>query len=283
MTGGDSGEFADLEVTALFDKLRSRDVGATERQLALVADVLPLYERRGVIRSGAALPLSECCSRCGECWSDVRAEERPPHERSGMAVPWVGPRYFEHRVCVVAINHNCYGGLGANWWVVNGHIKDRLRPHKRTNLPYGIGSYLAAVLANLQGARPDPQPSADACADGWEACAFVEAVKCSPCRYRGQPTEAMWRNCPGLFVSEELSILAPQVIIAVGRGDVAPGLREALSAECVEAPRSAFERYAAVVSGQSVPLLCCNHPSWGWWRKSHPSLVASLSERPLTN
>jgi hypothetical protein len=48
-------------------------------------------------------------------------------------------------------------------------------------------------------APPVDLATPDACADGWEASSFLEAVKCSPCRSRGNPTEAMWRNCPDLY------------------------------------------------------------------------------------
>jgi hypothetical protein len=108
----------------LLGKLAQEDVGAGCWELDLTQRLLSMYEARGLLRDGRARPLYEACDACAECWAgDV---PRPPAWRAEVSVPWIGSGYRESGICAIAINLNKYGPLGANWWIVRGHIHDRL-------------------------------------------------------------------------------------------------------------------------------------------------------------
>lgn len=217
------GDVASLAVTAgehtasgLLAKLAA-DCDATPQQLDLVRESLEFFKAEGVIDQGRGLPLFEACPCASECWRVFPPEDYPPREQAEVAVPWVGRDYTRHRIAVVAINFNFYGGLGAQWWVRRGDIHERLGHGKRNLFPYRVGQYLAAVVAS-QRADPvieDPDPAAGAA--GFESCAFVQGVQCSPKPRAGRPSAAMWDNCPPRYLAGQLELLRPSVVLAVGR------------------------------------------------------------------
>jgi hypothetical protein len=169
-------------------------------------------------------------------------------------------RRRRRKICVIAINHHNFGGLGANWWMARGHIHERLGRGRRHPFALGIGSYVAAVKASITG-RPIPaRPTPAEAADGWETAAFVEAVKCAPWEKVSEPTAAMWRNCPPRFLVPELELLAPRVVIVAGRGPGQGVIADALAVDTRRAHGQSFERCRGRLEGQPIDVLFCNHP-----------------------
>lgn len=195
------------------------------------------YASKGLFRGEEALPLHCDCPAAPDCWEGESAY--PPRHEASISIPWCGPDYRSGGVAVVAINMNKYGGLGAHWWIRLERIRE-LRRGRHRAFDYRLGTFVALALASLGGAPLDPEPDPESVADAWEAAAFLESVKCSPERGVGAPTGAMWRNCPDRYLVDELALLAPSVVIAVGK---APGevLRRLLS------PRSTRRRLASPV------------------------------------
>ncbi len=262
----------------LRDKLE-RDCGATPEQLDLVARLCGFYSERRLIRGGWANPLHCACPCADECWAGLEDADYPPPDRGEVSVPWVGPGYQRHRVCAVAINANKYGQLGAHWWVIRAEI-DALRQGRRRLFSYQTGRYLASALASLDGEPAEEgRLDGDAAAAAWTRCAFVEAIKCSPARGVSAPTDAMRRNCPTRYLSEELRILAPRVVIGVGR-PAWTALKDCLDATIAE-QGAGFARGTGTLGGAGLDLLLVNHPSHGNWKPALPSLLESLQRDPL--
>jgi hypothetical protein len=275
-----AGDEAEVEVGALLNKLRT-DGEATKHQLDHVRDAIGLYSELGVLSDGRALPLHRACRCAEQCWAQFGPGDRPDAQDAGVSVPFVGWDYEEFRICVVGINLHDYGGLGANWWVCRGHIFDRLGAGKRSHFAYGTGSYLAALRASLGTEEPIPRaPTTEAAADGWRAASFVEAVKCAPRRDTSKPSQEMWSNCPPLFLVRELALLAPRVVLVLGRTDVRNRVTGLLEAEPVD-KRPSFERARGQIAGQTIDIMCCNHPARGGWGSSFTSLSDSLTAFPI--
>jgi len=271
------GDEAEVEVDALLHKLRT-DGEATATQLDHVRRALDVYDELGVVRAGRALPLHEACACAAQCWEPFGSADRPDAGHAGVSVPFVGWDYEAFRICVVGINLHDYGGLGANWWVCRGHMFDRLGKGKRSHFAYGTGAYLAALRASLDGkAAVRDRPTTEAAADGWRAAAFVEAVKCAPRRNTSKPSAAMWSNCPPLFLVRELELLAPRVLLVLGRTDVTRRVTRLLDAAVVDS-RPSFERARGQVAGRAAEIVCCNHPARGGWPPSFASLTDSLAQ-----
>jgi hypothetical protein len=262
----------------LLDKLRGPDVGAPERTVSLVDRLCSLYADHGLFDGDRARPLDCDCPAAAACWSGLGPSERPPRAEAPISVPWIGPRYAAGGLVAVAINFNAYGGLGGQWWIRRGAI-DALRAGKRKPFDYRTGTYLDLIHASLAGRQLETEPPPAAVADAWEASAFVEAIKCSPRWTSSRPTEAMWRNCPPRYLVDELRLLAPGALLLIGREtmEAVAGLLSAQLAE--DEPR--VWRGRAEFAGRTVELVGCNHPSFGHWRTSTPSLARSLGLRPL--
>lgn len=262
----------------LLEKLRGPDVGAPEESVSLAARCCDFYVEQQLFDGDHALPLDTDCPAAGDCWAGVSAEARPPRDEAPISVPWIGPRYAAGGTAAVAINFDAYGGLGGQWWVRRG-ANDRLRAGKRSGFDYRAGSYLAAVEAAANGGRLVEEPDPSAVAEAWEATAFMEAIKCSPYRDVSTPTDAMWRNCAPRYLVAELALLEPGRVLAIGRhvGDLLAGLLDVQTQE----QASGYWRGSGTLAGKTIDVICCNHPSYGHWRQSMPSLVASLQAAPL--
>jgi hypothetical protein len=262
----------------LLAKLRGRDVGAPDYTVRLVDELCSLYTAHGLFDGDHAQPLDCDCPAAADCWSMLGPAERPPRDEAPISVPWIGPRYAEGGVAAVAINFNAYGGLGGQWWIRRGAI-DALRAGKRKRFDYRAGTYLALLHACLARQQLDTEPPPATVADAWDASAFLEAVKCSPRRTSSRPTEEMWRNCPDRYLVAELEQLTPSTLLLIGHETVR-AVSGLLSTQLVEGHPNVW-RGRSVLGGREVELVGCNHPSFGHWRTSTPSLASSLALHPL--
>lgn len=246
----------------------------------VVRTLLDLYRDRGLLPDERDLSLSKCCPHRDQCWRDAP----PPNDlpNSGVALPWIGKKYFDTRIVIMAINFNNLGGLAGAYWVCEDHIKS-MREGKRgkDNRPFSRNAmlYLRVALASLRGeaipADDGACPNEDL-AELWESCAFVEAVKCSPGTHKSYPTASMFNNCPEFLVKVEFEVLKPSVVLLLGRSDLRDVIRpwsvpeEGYGIE--EGPR--MERNQAVIGGRPVTLFSLNHPS----TPNSAHVVASLGQ-----
>jgi hypothetical protein len=264
-------------VEGLLGKLAQEDVAAGSWEIGLVQRLLSLYEARGLIVDGRAAPLYEVCDACAECWAGEIP--RPLAWESEIAVPWIGSGYRRSRVCAIAINLNKYGPLGANWWIVRGHIHDRLGKGSRRTFEFRVGQYLAAIRASQERRAIIGEIEPAMAAQGWEECAFFEAVKCSPESGVSSPTAAMWGNCPPRYLLHELEILRPRVVVAIGV-PVGEWVRRLLGVDKLHVDRPGLRRGRGLLVGEEVDVICLNHPSFGNWKPSREALLTTLESAP---
>jgi hypothetical protein len=229
------------------------------------------------------LPLDSNCPVCADCWAPFSSDQRPEWGEAAVSVPWVGPRYFDRRVCAVAINQNAYGGLGGLWWIINGALIDfdQGKRHHR-DFQLHTGEYIASIHASLDGtapARADGAPALAVAADAWRSCAFLEAVKCAPIGDRSKPSAEMWSNCPPRYLRAELEILEPNVLLVIGH-DTWETIKSILPITGTDWGES-FWRARSWLVDRPVDVFFVNHPAYGHWRHSLPSLLASLERQPI--
>jgi hypothetical protein len=260
-----------------------RDADAGREQLEIVDRCCRYYIEQGVIVDGIGQALHEACASCVECWATVPPTAYPKPEDSAISVPWVGPDYFEHRLCAVGINQHSYGGLGGPWWIARGAIEDLQDGHiGKRRFHFQVGRYMAVLLAALDAKRIPADDGLDsaAAATAWSRCAFHEAVKCAPTENVSKPPEAMWHNCPPRYLHAELRILAPTTILAIGR-DTWTAVKGVGAVENIDdGQSSAFWRGVTELDGGRVEIFFVHHPSRENWRRSLPELVTSLRTRP---
>lgn len=257
----------------------------TPQQLDAVEALLDAYTDRGLLPLEQDEPLYDVCPNRESCWQGAA---RPPAERAGLSVPWVGREYTKWRICVVGLNFNNYGGLEAHWRVCESHVRAMSDGKDGKNGRFfarGAMSYARAVELSMSRALAqgwDGEPP-QALARSWHRCAFLQAVKCAPVGNRSRPTRHMCSTCPPYLLADEIEILAPRVVILLGRTQLRDVVRPMLPVAWGESPGS-FERDRFQLRDGSVAeLLSCNHPSChrNNWRACLSRLVESLRAAPL--
>jgi hypothetical protein len=261
----------------LLRKLESEGVDAT--RLAWVDAFCRSYD---VIVDDEALPLHERCEMCGDCWETIPRSSQPDPDgnEAAISVPWIGKRFSEHGLCVIGINQNNYGGLGANWWITGGSIKGFSgQSGRRRQFHRDAGRYLVALLAALDShLLPDEGAfSAAMTAAAWQRCAFTEAIKCSQSDKHGKPSNTMWSNCPPRYLQQELTKLAPKTILVIGK-ETWDAVCRLISVDFAEYETS-FRRGSGLLDGRRVEIFFANHPYRSNWKYSLPRLLKSLELR----
>lgn len=277
---------------------RRDELGPGDPRMPLLERCLELYARRGVVDAkGGDLPLFRICPNRRTCWSEAEraaTDEYPKSlDNAGVAAPWLGSRFVERRIVMVGINFNDYGGLGAHWHICRSHQDHQRRGQRgHDGRPFGFAAaaYVRAVVAALESRLVDvrePPTDPREVADAWDDCAFVEAVKCSPDRRAGEPYAPMFPNCTDLLLLDELALLAPAVVVVLGRSELREHVRRLFKQHDglewgMHPNLPSLERDQLRLNGQRAELISVNHPgSRGHWRRSYVSLVRSLTREPL--
>ncbi len=253
-----------VDRSAFVEYLR-HEHGVNGKREALVEALLDLYQSEGigVAPNGRDEPLHRVCPNCRECWQERRGRE-PQDFTAGIALPWIGSRYAETRVAVVAVNLNNMGGYDAQW-VVQADVRRELQAGskmaKRSPFGWVIGCYLDVVTASLAGREPEAAPREPATvAECWEDCALLEFVKCSPATAShadvSMPSGEMWSNCGPFLLPGELDVLKPRVLVLVDK-DVAWNTKVLLQAPLVQNVPY-FDRLMVGEAHDRAELLCLN-------------------------
>ncbi|MDQ6751016.1 MAG: uracil-DNA glycosylase family protein [Actinomycetota bacterium] len=263
------------------------DFGIGEAALARLDDLAGVYAGRGLLREGQTLPLHDVCPHRDECWAECQ-HAAPPDDYAGISLPWIGGSYEDGRVLVVGINFHDWGGLLANWYVCSDHQRQQQAGRQgKSGHPFALAAmaYTAVVLNSLDGREvghgdvPRPQDVAAL----WDRIAFLQGIKCAPRTNRSRPTDAMFANCPGFLLVEEIERLHPHAVILLGRGAlrdaVRPRLTEHFGLEWGDCPGH-LERDTFLLRGAPVQLFSLYHPSYPDWRKSLRQLVDMLGPAP---
>jgi hypothetical protein len=252
----------------------------------VLPETLLLARYDGALNGAARLPLCDWCPNAATCWAGIPDSSKLRGEEGCVSLPWIGRDYQAHRVLVVGINFNGYGGLRANWDVCADHQRQQAagRPGKDSRpFAHAAASYANAILKAQAGCTPPPAPPRPQAVSGvWDRIAFAQGVKCAPCGNRSRPTDAMIENCPSLLLAHELDVLRPRSVVALGRGRMRDGIRpllaERFDLSYGEAP-GRLERDRFSIRDQPAELFCLDHPSYPRWRVSYGQLIVSLGKR----
>jgi hypothetical protein len=260
--------------------------------------LLALYREAGVVDDESALELPDHCADAAACWKGM--EERR-YSSCEIARPWIGPEYERTRLLVVGENLNGeseFDALAGD----HGYVPEAMRElavrrrvrfgnqpkvYAGTLLWHCIGAYGAAILREL-GVTPFaamefaggdvPAPAVIA---AYSNLAYLNHVKCSPNDgKRSQPSPAMWSRCGRRFLTRELEILAPRVVLVLGRGDNARRLAELLAqqweaAGSVHGNPIQIRRFAR--DSRRLDLVVTPHPSY--FRIPWRTIVSALAGR----
>lgn len=281
-----------LTPRAKFEQDLRTEYGASPVAIRLVSRLCDLYEDRGILPDGRDEPLCRICPNHMPCWAQRGSDdEYPDVDKAGISAPFIGADYDARRICIVAINLKGGGGLQDVWYTSGLHINAQRAGRKSfDNRPfaYAMVTYARLVEGSLDGEMPDDwrDPEPEALVSTWDSCAFVEAVKCAPKTHRGQPYTPMYAECPPFLLIEELKILAPRVVLLLGRGPLRDAVRPLLDVEWDSYPAAlahpgSIERDKFKLNDRPVELFSCNHPASLRWRSSLEQLFESLTLAPL--
>jgi len=196
-------------------------------QARLLLNLLELYAREDKDLAPATRPLCECCPNHEPCWAGIEDARRTPgtdrREDGGIILPWVGARYKPGGLVVIAINPNV--APDHRTFLLSEHeISWRHHCVLENDQKSDEGSWFAYRMLRSAAAlldcgdklpitdRDRPQDLVDAL----HRTARLQAVKCVPRRHRSKPTSAMEQACAPFLLEDELGILRPRVILALG-------------------------------------------------------------------
>ncbi len=252
-------------------------------QLATLERFRAHYKAAGLLPGQANPPLWDCCPRCDVCWSglpDAWKTRGWGGEWGGITLPWIGPEYHESRVAVLADNLRNNGALLVEQQVVSDVRKAFAQGRKRvhgTVFAYRSTTGVAALIASQRGeplpeARPDPKTLVDSL----DACARLQTVKCAPAdKDLSTPPDTMREECPDRYLRDDLELLAPRRLVALG-AIARDALRRLFPGDWIE--ESGLVRGSADLGGERCEIFCVAHPSArGHWWASWWALTQALA------
>lgn len=215
--------------------------------------LLDVYEQAGLLPDERPTSLCSICRNKTACWSTAKRNEwRQPRrsdaeddENGCVPLPWVGPRYRRGGVVVLGINPNIhrrdYSDVliehSNTWCQYIANFRRGKRSVGGSRFGFAAMRSAAALLDALDGPRPrlrEPEELVETML----RTARLQAIKCMPKRPSSKPYADMWRHCPQMLLMEELNVLKPGVVLALGRKPV-----DALEQlEGFDAPRSRASR-----------------------------------------
>jgi hypothetical protein len=257
-------------------------------QVELLAALLELYRREGVVADNEDLPL---CLHCGDrnaCWTTP-----PLEDGNGISFPYIGPDYCGGGVVIVGMNMNEAWRLPVEFGITEIAI-ERLENGWRTMPPWtsvrGRGSpyhyrstrSARAVLAAQGGEDKLDVTEPQQLVPTLLATARVQAVKCQPGdEHDGRnfaPYPEMYEPCRRRFLEAELGILRPGTILAFG-GPVRGLVVHALCDNLEDREDGLFIAELHREWGDARVYSLC-HPSarGGQWTRSHERLIEILED-----
>lgn len=188
----------------------------------------------------ANVNLQENCKFCSECWRGISSRKwidknlanySEREKPINIYTPWIGDKYGEHRILVVGINMNGYGGYDAMELLVE-YAKKELALGKRkifkskdypgTFYYHRLPSYVTILLEHFgvfSEERINSFPIKENLIKSFDYIAITNSIKCSPRGEKGKPTSEMWNNCLSFILREEVKILKPKTILVFGKSD----------------------------------------------------------------
>ena len=217
-------------------RFRSYDYKSEEmipkgNQAKALLRLLDVYEEAGLLPCGQPAALCHVCRHKQACWSAAKADarrrprqrDREDDENGCVPLPWVGPHYARGGVLVLGINPNIAGRdytdlliEHSNTW--NQYIESfrhGKRAVGRSRFGFAAMRSAAALVDTLHG-RPPRLREPKELVETLLCTARLQAVKCMPRVPNSKPYREMWEHCPSLLLGEELNVLRPGILLALG-------------------------------------------------------------------
>jgi len=285
-----------MDAEQLVARIRLSRAPAPEgAQLDLLVRLARLYAELGVLEGEPTPALHRVCSSAAACWSG-RADAPQgvsrfdvASENGCMFLPWVGPRYRQGGVVVVGMNLR--NGPGGDWefglehriardpaWGQEVGLRAGRKPHG-SNWSKGTMRDVAAVRRSWTGESALDTRDGAELADALLSSARLQAIKCSPVGGRSSPTGTMVKDCPSRFLTRELDVVRPSVILAYG-GPAHAALAATGRVE-VRATVRGFRRAHLVRGDSAITTFLMTHPAHGGWYGAHAALIESLKCDPV--
>jgi hypothetical protein len=250
----------------------------TERQLALLEQVVSLHQRNGVIAGMSPLSPPEHCVHGRECWHGCPR----PEWQGDVPLPWVGPTYTPGGVATIGLNLNDASGLLIEYEITERDFRSfRVGGSGASPRPSRFAQRSAysarALLRTIDDDRPGQGSGELSLSDALRATARLQLVKCSPAALdRSVPPRAMLANCPETFLFEELDILRPGIINGLGLQ-----VRSALTRAGADLRHEGSGVWIGSLSRAwgMVSVYCTPHPAahGSTWQRGHERLIAYLA------
>jgi hypothetical protein len=227
--------FRPTSVRALQDRFRAdhfekKQIPRGDQAKTLVS-LLDLYAEHNLFPQDRIRPLCVVCPNKDDCWARGRGSRRRSRDEDGaICLPWVGRDYGPQGVVTIGINPNISERNGRTdlliehaitWdWHIDG-LDRGLRANKGSRFAYGAMRSAAGLLDLIDG-KPirdrDPRNDDDAqqLVHAVHRTARLQAIKCVPVRKDSEPLTAMWRNCPGFLLADELKLVRPGHLLVLG-------------------------------------------------------------------
>jgi hypothetical protein len=263
---------------------------ATERATPGPEHFRALYSELGFISPlDEPQPLHLSCEHRSACWEGSEHRFPPENDWSHIYRPWVGPKYAENRILVVAVNMNADGGFdeaadlveAARKEIRDGKIRIRFgnefNTYPGTFLYHRMGCYASAIVnasgTTLTASDDDSRPSKEVIADAFDYFAYTNHVKCSPDdthnsdvgtgeKGKSEPTAEMWSHCGPHVLAKEIALLHPKTILILGTSDNWQSFanRVLISVSTQQARVGSVRMVDAKVNDRDVRAIIVPHP-----------------------
>jgi hypothetical protein len=262
----------------------------SSRQSTWFPKLTRVYADAGLLHGDRVPSLAEACPAAADCWK--RRKDRRPIGQSDtdatcdngcIFMPWVGDHYGEGGICIIGMNLRYGGGdrpIGCEFRVAR-HQEQALREGKDPHGSRWARATLSGAVAVMRARAGKPvtdTADGDELADALRHTARLQAVKCSPRGGRSSPTAAMQRNCPPRYMSAELNVLRPGVLLVYGRAAEQAVCRLGELDERESAPR--FRRGKLHLGDRDSDVFFLAHPAHGGWYPAQRALIESLASAP---
>jgi len=191
-----------------------------------------LYSELGLIdNDGEMLTLHSDCQNFSYCWQNI--QNRKPENDGFWTItrPWIGQKYSELELLVIAINMNEYGSYeGAINLIEQTKVEIEQGRRKMfvsdtysgTFLFHRMGSYVTAFAEKAELLKPtwiEDYPSPPDIVSALEFISYTNHVKCSPTGEKSKPSYQMWERCGNFILKPEIELLSPKRLLVLGNSD----------------------------------------------------------------
>ena len=191
-----------------------------------------LYFELGLIdNNGEMLTLHSDCPNCDYCWQKIQGRKPGNNGFWTATRPWIGKKYSDLQLLVIAINMNEYGSYDGAINLIE-QAKDEIRrgiiktfvseTYSGTFLFHRMGSYVTSFATRYGLFKPTwigDYPSPPDIVSAFEFISYTNQIKCSPTGEKSKPSYQMWERCGNFILKPEIELLNPKRLLVLGNSD----------------------------------------------------------------